>query len=79
MTSKVAGRATAADGDAAARMEMTADGFASIKEAEKYLSVCRTKIYALMDAGELKYAKIGKSRRIPWAVLRSYAAGQIVG
>ena len=44
-------------------------GLARIAEACQYLGLSRTKIYLLMDAGELGYAKIGRSRRIPWADL----------
>ncbi len=37
----------------------------------RYLSVSRSKVYQLMDAGELPYVKLGKSRRVRWAdVLR---------
>lgn len=52
--------------------EMTQEGFATIREAESYLSVSRSTLYQLMDAGRLVYAKIGKSRRIPWQVLRQF-------
>jgi excisionase family DNA binding protein len=55
------------------------DGFASIKQAEGYLSISRAKLYGLMDDGSLRYAKFGKSRRIPWAALKEYAARCLVG
>lgn len=45
------------------------EGLASVREAEEYLSVSRTSIYGLMDRGELRYVKLGKSRRIPWDAL----------
>ncbi len=35
-----------------------------IQEAQKILSICRAKVYALMSAGELAWVKLGKSRRI---------------
>jgi excisionase family DNA binding protein len=44
-------------------------GLASVKEAEKFLALSRATIYSLMDKGELRYVKIGKSRRIPWAAI----------
>ncbi len=39
---------------------------ARVPEVATFLAVSRSKIYAMMDAGELAYAKFGKSRRIPW-------------
>jgi excisionase family DNA binding protein len=54
-------------------------GFASVKEAGEFLSLSRSTIYDLMDRGELRYAKIGKSRRIPWAALEELAEKCVVG
>jgi excisionase family DNA binding protein len=44
-------------------------GLASVKEAEQFLSLSRSSVYGLMDKGELRYVKLGKSRRIPWDAL----------
>jgi excisionase family DNA binding protein len=55
------------------------DGLASVADASRFLSVSRSKLYALMDAGELRYASIGRCRRIPWGVLRAFAARCLVG
>jgi len=41
------------------------DGLCTISEAQEYLSIGRTKLYALMDAGEIPYVKLGRARRIP--------------
>jgi excisionase family DNA binding protein len=46
------------------------EGLARVTEASDYLSLSRSKIYLLMDGGQLGYVKIGKSRRIPWSELR---------
>lgn len=36
-----------------------------------YLGVSRSKVYAMMETGELPYVKLGKSRRVPrWAIQR---------
>jgi excisionase family DNA binding protein len=59
--------------------EVVADGFARIPEAERFLGVSRAKLYCLMDAGDLIYAKIGRGRRIPWHCLREFAAKCVVG
>jgi excisionase family DNA binding protein len=54
------------------------DGFATILEAARFLRLGRSSVYRLMDEGKLGYAKFGKSRRIPWRVLRAYAEGCLV-
>ncbi len=54
-------------------------GFADVNEAAAFLSMARSSIYKLMDAGELTYAKFGKSRRIPWTALKAYAERCLVG
>jgi excisionase family DNA binding protein len=53
-------------------------GFASVKDASDFMSLSRSTIYELMDKGELRYAKIGKSRRIPWAALEELAEKSMV-
>jgi excisionase family DNA binding protein len=62
-----------------ARAAAVSGGFVTVREAEEFLSLSRAKIYALMDAGELRYAKFGRSRRLPWADLRMFAAESLVG
>ena len=43
-----------------------------VADAAQFLALSRSKLYAMMDAGELPYVKIGRSRRIstrrswPW-------------
>lgn len=41
------------------------DGFLTVPQVAKYLSIGKTLVYSLMDRGELKYCKFGKARRIP--------------
>jgi excisionase family DNA binding protein len=55
------------------------DGFADVGAAAEYLGLGRSSVYKLMDAGELPYAKFGKSRRIPWRAVRDYARRCLVG
>jgi excisionase family DNA binding protein len=57
---------------------MVRDGFAEVAEAQEYLRLSRSTVYALMDSGDLLYARFGRSRRIPWLSLREYAARQLV-
>jgi excisionase family DNA binding protein len=55
------------------------DGFATVPEGAQLLRLSRAKLYQMMDAGELAYAKFGRSRRIPRRVLLDYAARCMVG
>jgi excisionase family DNA binding protein len=56
-----------------AEASLIEDGFETVPEAAKFLSVSRAKVYAMMEQGELAYCKFGKSRRIPRRALREYA------
>ncbi len=42
-------------------------GLRAVASVAKYLSLSRSKVYAMMDSGELPYVKLGKSRRVRWA------------
>ncbi len=53
------------DGKDAKRAELVADGLLTIREVAEFLHLSRSKVYELMDAGDLCYAKLGRSRRIP--------------
>ena len=55
------------------------EGFARVGEACEFLGLSRATLYLLMDSGELKYAKFGKSRRLPWRGLREFAERSMVG
>jgi excisionase family DNA binding protein len=60
------------------REALAADGFDRIAEAQAFLGLSRASIYALMDKGELPYARFGRSRRIPRRALVEFAARSIV-
>jgi excisionase family DNA binding protein len=57
---------------------VVSEGFVDVPEAGKRLSLSRTKIYDLMDSGELPYARFGRARRIPIRALHEYAEKQLV-
>jgi len=59
--------------------EPVRDGYATVRDACEFLSLSRASIYNLMDARELKYAKFGGSRRIPWSALVEYGERCTVG
>lgn len=42
-------------------------GLQTVQAVAKYLSLSRSKVYQLMERGELTYVKIGKSRRLRWS------------
>jgi excisionase family DNA binding protein len=59
--------------------DLVRDGLDCVDGAAKFLGVSRAQIYRLMDAGELRYVKIGRSRRIPRRSLIELAAKNLVG
>jgi excisionase family DNA binding protein len=65
--------------EAMEELDLVAEGFAKLPEAERFLGLSRAKIYALMDGGQLPYAKFGRARRIPWRALKEWAARGLVG
>ena len=61
------------------RSALVADGLMTIQEAAEFLSVSRSKLYELMDNGELIFVKLGRSRRIPRRALIDLAASGLHG
>lgn len=63
--------------------DLVADGLATAAEAAEFLSLSRSWVYSAMDRGELPYCRFGTgrcaARRIPWRVLRAFAAGSLTG
>jgi excisionase family DNA binding protein len=41
-------------------------GFATVVQVAEYLNVSKSKVYSMMEAGELAFIKLGALRRIPW-------------
>ena len=41
-------------------------GLQPINKVARFLSLSRSKVYSLMETGELPYVKLGKSRRVRW-------------
>ncbi len=44
-----------------------ARGLQTVQAVAAFLSLSRSKVYQLMERGELPYVKIGKSRRLRWS------------
>lgn len=49
--------------------EIPKDGLATVEQAAKFLSLCRTSVYAMMRDGQLPHTSIRNARRIPWVAL----------
>ncbi len=61
------------------RADLVADGLVTVQEAAQFLSISRSKLYELMDNGELTFVKLGRSRRIPRRTLVDLAASGLQG
>lgn len=59
--------------------QIVKDGLVTVLDAAKFLSSSRSTLYNIMEAGELQYVKIGKSRRIPKNALLELARVNITG
>lgn len=55
------------------------DGLVSVTAAAVFLGLGKSKLYELMDAGELPYVKLGKARRIPKRALIELARANLRG
>ena len=44
-----------------------AERLLTVGDVARHLAISRSKIYSTMDAGQLPYIKLGKSRRIRWS------------
>lgn len=55
------------------------EGLVTVKEAARFLSLSRSTLYQMMDKGELHFAKIGGSRRIPRLALKGLAQDCLMG
>jgi excisionase family DNA binding protein len=58
--------------------ELVSDGVVTVKEAAAFLGLAVSTIYKLMDQGDLEYAKIGRSRRIPRRALSELVTRNLV-
>ena len=61
------------------RAELVADGLMTVKECAEFLHLSRSSVYELMNSGDLCYAKLGRSRRIPRRAVVELAACELRG
>lgn len=59
--------------------DLVAGGLLSVREAAAFLRISVAGLYGFMERGELPYAKLGRSRRIPRQALVAFAASRMVG
>lgn len=64
---------------AASPADLLFDGFVSVTEAARLLSVSRSFLYAAMDRGEIAFAKFGRARRLPRRAVLEYAVRHLHG
>ena len=50
-----------------------------VTEVAMHLSLSRSKVYLMMDAGELPFVKFGKSRRVPMEAVEALIKKSLVG
>ena len=58
---------------------LVSKGLVTVQEAAQFLRLSRSTIYQMMDRGELTYAKIRGSRRIPKVGLNKLAQDCLMG
>lgn len=54
-------------------------GFVRVAEAARHLCISKSKMYQMIDAGEIQHARFGGAVRIPVDALKDYAARCTVG
>jgi excisionase family DNA binding protein len=58
--------------------DLSEPGLKTVTCVAKFLCLSRSKVYAMMDLGELPYVKFGKSRRIRWADVLALVQGNTI-
>jgi excisionase family DNA binding protein len=58
--------------------DLVKEGMKTVEQAADFLGLGRSKLYALMETGELTYVKFGKARRIPQRALVDYAVQHLI-
>jgi excisionase family DNA binding protein len=58
---------------------LNGDGLLTVNEAAGYLALSRSKVYDLMNAGEIPWVKIGSNRRIRAKDVRELIERSLVG
>jgi len=59
--------------------DLCEEGFWNVLQGAKFLGISRSKMYDLLNSGEVPSASFGASRRIPIIGLREYARRNLKG
>jgi excisionase family DNA binding protein len=54
--------------------QLASSGYCSVAQAAKYLGICKTLVYAEMEAGRLQFIKYKRRRLIPRQAVKKLAA-----
>jgi excisionase family DNA binding protein len=54
-------------------------GLRSVRTVAEFLAISRSKVYQLMESGQLPYVKLGKSRRVRWSDVLALVERHTVG
>jgi excisionase family DNA binding protein len=54
--------------------ELAAEGLMTVREAQRFLGISRSKLYQLMGDGVIPFVLVGAGRRIPKAALVEFIA-----
>ncbi|HET7559933.1 MAG TPA: helix-turn-helix domain-containing protein [Limnochordia bacterium] len=61
------------------REELVADGLVDVGDAESFTGLKKSKLYQLMESGELPFVTLGRRRLIPRRALVQLAADNLHG
>jgi excisionase family DNA binding protein len=56
-----------------------AAGLRPVRAVAEFLAISRSKVYQLMETGDLPYVKLGKSRRVRWADVLALVERNTIG
>jgi excisionase family DNA binding protein len=51
----------------------------TVPDVAQHLSMCRSRVYQMMDSGRLPYVKLGRCRRILWTDVEALIAQNRIG
>lgn len=58
-------------------LTLAAEGAMTVIDAARHLGISRSRLYELMDDGEIRYVHIGRRRLVPRASVQHYLASLI--
>lgn len=60
------------------KLDIVSGGLLTVRDAEEFTGIGKSKLYSLMADGSLAYCKVGSCRRIPRRALEQFLAGALV-